>query len=730
MTSSRPIQGKSLGDLFPDLARQWHPSKNGDLTAFDVTPGSAKKVWWLGECNHEWDAPPTSRTLKRAGCPICTNKRVVEGINDLGSQHPELAREWHPTKNEELTPAKVSSRSSKRVWWLAACGHEWDVSINDRVHHSTGCPYCNGNLRVLNGINDLATVDPELAREWHPTKNGMLRPTQVKRFSVKKVWWLGKCGHEWLSTIAHRSSGRQCPYCLGKKILQGFNDLATTHPELAKQWHPTRNGEVTPEKVSRGSDQKVWWSAHGHEWVSTISSRTSGAQGCAICTGDQVQIGVNDLLTTSPEIAARWHPDKNGEATPTSVTSGSSKRFWWLGECGHSWQASVNHLVSGRGCAVCRGLQIEVGVNDLESQYPNLAAQWHPTKNQDLTPQQVTSSSAKKVWWICEIGHEWRTGVNGRKYGEVGCPSCADYGYSPSKDGWLYFLFHPVWKMQQIGISNVPESRLAQHRRLGWQIVEVRGPMDGPLAQALEQEALGVLRKRGAKLGIPSAHGSFDGHTEAWPIDSFDLKNIKQLLDWVYEDDSQIGAAEHLEAWTAPTKRPKTPKEPTRCKVEGCARKHNGFGFCKLHYRRWIKSGDPGPLTALRAPNGTNKNSTCAVEGCNKTPVGRGLCSMHHRRLLTNGNPGPAESSVTEPHDRICIVDGCTSTWSARQMCEVHYRRYMSNGDPTVIRTGGKPKSFCSLPDCDRPAFGLGYCNMHYKRFRKYGDPNKGGRGN
>lgn len=723
MTSSKPLPGRSLAELRPDVARDWHPTKNGEVTALMVTAASGKKVWWLADCGHEWEAPPTSRTKKNSGCPVCLGKRVQAGVNDLATHHPEIALEWHPTKNNELLPTMVTSGSEKRVWWLADCGHEWDVRISDRVRFSTGCPFCKGNLRILPGVNDLATMQPALVNEWHPTKNYELLPSDVREFSLKKVWWLADCGHEWRSTVAHRSGGRKCPFCAGKKILVGFNDISTTDPEVARDWHPSKNGELTPNMFTRGSDRKVWWLSHGHEWISTISSRTISQQGCAICSGDQVQIGVNDFATTFPEIARKWHPTKNTNLTPQSITSGSGKKVWWLGDCGHSWKATVQHLSSGRGCAVCRGLQIEIGVNDLASQYPDLAAQWHPTKNGDLTPQQVTSSSAKKIWWLCDSGHEWRTGVNGRQYGEVGCPGCADFGFSPSREGWIYLLRHSTWRMQQIGISNVPGSRLAQHSRLGWQTIEVRGPMDGSLAQALEQEALRSLRRRGANLGVPTSAGGFDGHTESWSIASLELENFKQLLDWVYADDSLIDSTEHLEAWTIPAKGPRPPREAIQCKVEGCKRKHHGYGFCKMHYRRWIKSGEAGPVSTLKAPNGSYTNSECSIEGCSKTPVGRGLCPMHHRRLLVNGDPGKAESSVVDPNDRICSVDGCSTPWYAGKMCEPHYRRFKANGDPLVVKKSGKPRSYCLIENCGRPAFGLGYCNMHYKRFRKHGDP-------
>jgi hypothetical protein len=726
VTSSIPLPGRSLAELRPDIAAQWHPTKNGELAPVDVTPASGKKVWWLGPCGHEWDAPPTSRTTRNAGCPVCSGKRIVFGINDLASRYPTIAAEWHPTKNGELSPSQVGPGSSKRVWWAGTCGHEWDVAVCDRVQYKTGCPYCHGNLRVLEGVNDLATLQPKIAAEWHPTKNGELQPVHVREFSMRKVWWLGGCKHEWQSTIAHRSSGRLCPFCSNKKLLVGFNDLATTDPVLALEWHPTRNGGLTPQSVSRGMSKKAWWTSHGHEWISDIASRASGGQGCAICSGDQVQEGVNDLATVNPDVAARWHPTKNGDVFPRTVTSGSNKKYWWLGTCGHSWHATVHHLTSGKGCAVCRGLQIELGVNDLESQYPELAEQWHPTKNGDLRPDQVTSSSAKKVWWLCESGHEWRTGINGRQYGKTGCPSCADFGFSPSRPGWIYFLSHPIWQMQQIGISNVPESRLAQHARLGWTTVEVRGPMDGFLAQAIEREALLALRTRGALLGSRTSRGKFDGHTESWPTSSLAVETFRQILDWVYDDEEQMTEEEYLAVWTRSEKPAREPRERKLCKVEGCNRPHHGYDLCRLHYRRWIATGDTGPTETLKAPNGTNKDASCQVDGCENPVIARGFCSMHYSRWSNHGDPGGITSSVIPKDERICTVEGCSKEWYAKQMCEIHYRRFKSNGDPLVTKRGGKPKSNCTIAECSQPAFGHGLCNMHYKRFRKHGDPHLG----
>lgn len=129
--------------------------------------------------------------------------------------NPDLAAEWHPTKNNCLRPTQVTAGSNRKVWWKGTCGHEWEAVIGNRSR-GIGCPHCS-KRHVVEGVNDLVTVNPSLAAEWHPTKNGRLRPMQIAGKSNKKAWWLGKCGHEWEAAIYSRAVGKGCPYCYGKK---------------------------------------------------------------------------------------------------------------------------------------------------------------------------------------------------------------------------------------------------------------------------------------------------------------------------------------------------------------------------------------------------------------------------------------------------------------------------------------------------------------------------------
>lgn len=151
------------------------------------------------------------------------------------SDFPDAAALWHPEKNGYVTPADVAANSKKHYWWLGECGHEWETSVGLRVRNrdKPGCPYCTGH-KALRGFNDLATMFPGIAAQWHPTKNGELTSADVAQFTHARAWWLGPCGHEWDAPVRERTAnGAECPYCSGRRVLPGFNDLSTTHPWLA-----------------------------------------------------------------------------------------------------------------------------------------------------------------------------------------------------------------------------------------------------------------------------------------------------------------------------------------------------------------------------------------------------------------------------------------------------------------------------------------------------------------
>jgi len=194
------------------LLQEFHPKKNNDVKLLDFSHGSHKKVWWKcsASYDHEWEATINHRAQGR-GCPFCSGKKVAES-NALSTTHPEIAKEWHPTKNT-LTPDDITFGSEKNIWWKCdiADDHEWETTVKHRSS-GNGCPCCSG-YKVVNS-NSLTTQHSELSKEWHPTKNGVITPNDVSG-GHRKVWWI--CSqdgnHQWKASIKDRIRGRRCPHC-------------------------------------------------------------------------------------------------------------------------------------------------------------------------------------------------------------------------------------------------------------------------------------------------------------------------------------------------------------------------------------------------------------------------------------------------------------------------------------------------------------------------------------
>jgi len=273
-----PPPSESLSVMHPQLKDEWHRDKNSPLSSDNFSPGSHAEVWWICKKGHEWKARIAHRA-NGVGCPFCSNQKVCAD-NNLEVRNPELAKEWANDKNAPLTPGDVVFGSRKKVWWRCKKGHEYQAMIMSRSR-GTGCPYCAGKL--ISKDNNLAAVNPELAREWHKTKNGQLRPKDVTPGSDKKVWWKCSEKHEWKASLYHRKNGKGCPYCSGN-LATRTNNFAVVYPKLAKEWHATKNDQLVPQDVKPGSGKKVWWTCpDGHEYQKTIYHRCLRGQGCPVC---------------------------------------------------------------------------------------------------------------------------------------------------------------------------------------------------------------------------------------------------------------------------------------------------------------------------------------------------------------------------------------------------------------------------------------------------------------
>ena len=344
----RACKDNCLATLNPRLAKEWDYEKNYPLTPEDVSSGSAKKVGWICEKHHKWEASISRRNYGDR-CPYCSNRRIYND-NCLGTVNPKLSKEWNYSKNGKLTPYDVFPWSGIKVYWSCNNGHTYDMAIACRSA-GQGCPYCS-NKRVCRN-NCLAIVNPKLAKEWHPTKNGKLTPHNVVCGGQKKAWWECEEGHEWQAVIYERSHGTGCPYCSGQKLCED-NCLATVNPKLAKEWDYERNFPLTPRDVGSGSKRKVYWGCNkGHKWEATIQNRNDNGSGCPYCSGRKA-CEDNCLATVNPKLAKEWDYERNGNLTPKDVTGGSGKKVGWKCEnCDYKWFARISDRKNSFACPSC-----------------------------------------------------------------------------------------------------------------------------------------------------------------------------------------------------------------------------------------------------------------------------------------------------------------------------------------------------------------------------------------
>jgi len=359
----------------PHLIKEWHPTLNA-LTPDNIAAGGKHIIWWIGKlCGHIWDANIRNRAVKNHGCPYCSNQRLLVDYNDMATTHPVLAQEWHPLLNGELTPRDIQAGTARKVWWYREqCGHSWESAVNKRAGAGAGCHVCTNRVVAL-GVNDFATLFPELSLEWDDCN--ILKPHEVTKGNRTVIWWKCKSGHRWeqsISTRAKRQAG--CPVCDNRKVLTGFNDLATTHPELATEWDHAAN-KIGPDMVYAGSHEHAHWICKvGHKWKATISHRSYSKTGCPVCTNRVIVDGFNDLAALHPKLAKEWHPTKNTKA-PNQVGAGYVYSAWW--QCSknatHIWKSTVTNRVKGNGCPRCKGnttSKVEQSFRTYLSDYLNL----------------------------------------------------------------------------------------------------------------------------------------------------------------------------------------------------------------------------------------------------------------------------------------------------------------------------------------------------------------------
>ncbi len=462
-----------LASRASELLSQWDWNRNTQKPDA-VYYQSHEDAWWVCPVGHSWKTKIYLRTQRGCGCPecdksgtsfpeqaiyyylkqafpTCVNGHMEFGV-ELDIYVPELRTaieydglRYHKTKSKLESDNKKDelcweknirlirvrdkglpiTKSAVTIW-----RDEPDkvVTLNKSiicVLSICGLSECNvdvvrDNLKIWNSYytylkeNSLQAIAPNIANEWHPTENGKLTPSMVTKGFHGKIKWICKNNpeHIYTATISNRLMGRSCPYCGSRKILKGFNDLASKNPEVVESWSP--NNMVQPSDVFPNSHTKyLWICPQGHEYPASPANRLKG-KGCPYCANQKVLRGYNDLMTRYPEIAKEWDYSKNALG-PEEVLYGTANKYYWICPKGHSYDMSVNKRVRGQGCRYCSHNSVLSGVNDLAHVRKDLMQQWDFDKNEEIDPNNTALKSNKKVYWKCKYcGETWLASISHR----------------------------------------------------------------------------------------------------------------------------------------------------------------------------------------------------------------------------------------------------------------------------------------------------------------------------
>ena len=400
-----------LAESHPALVAELLLERTLDVRLNTLHAGAHRSVFWrCTRCSFEWEAPVRARAAGQKPCRRCLS---------LARRYPALAAEWHPTLNGTVSPEHVAPNCIKRRWWTCAvCKSPWLATPNQRVQGSTSCSKCS-KVRTAEALR-LASAE---VLERFGALNIEVRAEAYRNNSTPvPVRFLG-CGHH--GSISLEKSQASAKAGNSRGLCQKCSRAAGTALRRAPQSdaaarfsaHELRLLETFRSVRTR---HRVLHEACGQEGLAQLYTLERGhPMWCTAC---------HSVALRAPHLVHEWH--ESNPQKPIEVAVGARLEVLWCFEpCGHVEPLSVKARALGKqGCPVCAGRRVRPS-NCLATRIPEIAAEWHPTLNGSLGPQDVTWSAGRSVWWRCAIdpSHEWRTKVNARTSSGTGCPECS-YG--------------------------------------------------------------------------------------------------------------------------------------------------------------------------------------------------------------------------------------------------------------------------------------------------------------
>jgi hypothetical protein len=360
----------------------------------------------------------------------------------LADMAPGIAQQWNFERNAPLVPSLFSAGSDQQVFWQCVKGHVWSATIKNRTLRGSGCPKCAAEThsdrvraaRVRKGGSIVETT-PHLVARWDFERNTATRPEDVARKSMARVWWRCEDGHSYRRPVGDETKAVHCPQCFRENRASLAQRAAAakrgTLAEAIKGLPVTlvEPGVSAGQLSARGRRALMWQCVVGHTFRREARDVVKHP-GCPRCKSPT-------LAEKRPDLVLEW---AEPGLSPMAVAAGSSRKVRWRClTCGHEWRAAVIDRTGQRsGCPLCARAKAAENTRlaklrksgSVAARFPSLVAEWHPTRNTPLLPEDISPGSHVPVWWRCGHGHEWRTSPNQRirRVRITGCQQCSRSG--------------------------------------------------------------------------------------------------------------------------------------------------------------------------------------------------------------------------------------------------------------------------------------------------------------
>ena len=414
---------KTLKD-FPDILKEWDYELNGDVVPDDLSAFCNKPFYWKCFNGHpSYLRSVSKKTTRKTGCPVCSNKKVLPGVNDLATVCQELMKEWdwENNENEGLDPTTLRPGSHFKAHWICQRGHRWSAVISSRALLHTGCRECAKELKTSYPEKAIAYYMSLLFNDSHENyRSKELNNSELDVYIPSLKLGIEYDGLRWhKDSIKDIKKDELCDsqgiYLIRVREI-GCVDYQSNSPKIYIKSRGKGELKKAIETVVDLINEK-----YGISLERDIDPERDGPTILANVLSLKKE---NSIINSS--FIDEWDYEKNKDINPEyiSIDSNNGDYWWKCRVCEYEWQAAPATRHRGAGCPHCSGRVPKPGVDDLLTLYPKLCEEWDYSKN-TILPSEVLPGSGEKVWWICPIcKHGYRTEVRVRALQKCGCKKC------------------------------------------------------------------------------------------------------------------------------------------------------------------------------------------------------------------------------------------------------------------------------------------------------------------